>query len=84
MALLDSVKTSLQITGTGFDEVINLKIDEAKEYLLSAGINQEVIESNKAVGLICSMVRDLWTLDSGVCKFSDYTMQRIIQLSKGV
>lgn len=84
MALLDSVKTSLQITGTGFDEVINLKIDEAKEYLLSAGISQEVIESNKAVGLICSMVRDLWTLDSGVCKFSDYTIQRIIQLSKGV
>lgn len=84
MALLDSVKTSLQITGTGFDEVINLKIDEAKEYLLSTGISQEVIESNKAVGLICSMVRDLWTLDAGVCKFSEYTMQRIIQLSKGV
>lgn len=84
MTILETVKTSLQITGTAFDGVLNIHIEEAKEYLRSAGVNEAVIEGEMSKGVLCHMVTDLWTLNGGESKLSPYTMQRIVQLQNEI
>lgn len=78
--LLEKVKTALGVSGTNFDVQLNLYIDEVKEYLLSAGISEEVLNSDKSVGVIIRGVADLWNYGNSDTKLSDYFYQRAEQL----
>lgn len=78
--LLAKVKSCLGITGTYQDETLKIYIDEVKEYLLSAGIAQAVVDSSTAVGVISRGVADLWNYGSGTAHLSEYFYQRAIQL----
>lgn len=79
--LLEKVKTALGITGEYQDATLLLYIDEVKEYLLSAGVAQTVVDSSSSVGVISRGVSDLWNYGSGNTELSPYFMQRAIQLS---
>lgn len=77
MNLLSEIKSRLAITGNYHDELLTAYADDVKEYLLSAGVKKEVVESKKAVGCIAKGVSDLWERES----FSDLFRQRAIQLT---
>lgn len=77
--LLDKVKNALGITGDYQDATLTVYIDEVKEYLADAGVRLEVIESDRAVGVITRGVADLWNYNDG--KLSDYFYQRVSQLT---
>ena len=77
MGLLDEIKKRLSITGDYQNELLLGLIDDVKQYLLSAGVEQSVVNSVKSVGCISRGVLDLWTKDS----FSDLFVQRAIQLT---
>lgn len=77
---LEEVKNRLGITGDYQDSTLNGYIQDVKDYLLSAGVKQEVIESNKSIGCIARGVIDLWNYGEGGT-FSDFFKQRAIQLT---
>lgn len=79
--LLQKVKSALGIGGTYQDTTLTVYIDEVKEYLEDAGVDTNLINSNKAVGVICRGVSDLWNYGSGDAKLSLYFMQRVAQLA---
>ena len=76
-AMLDSVKTSLNITGTYQDETIASYIDEVVGCLKDAG----VASSKVTPGIVSRGVSDLWNYGAGEGKLSQYFMQRAAQLS---
>lgn len=77
MGLLDEIKKRLSITGDYQNELLLGLIEDVKQYLISAGVEQSVVDSIKSVGCISRGVFDLWTKDS----FSDLFNQRVIQLT---
>lgn len=79
--LLKKVKAGLGITGDYQDETLQFYIDEVKAFMLSAGVSQSVIDSPVAAGCIMRGVADLWNFGSGSVKFSEYFIQRVIQLA---
>lgn len=79
--LLTAVKNSLNISGEQFDTTLQLHIDEVKEYLKSAGVLPDVVESTLSVGCISRGVADLWNYGNGDTKLSEYFYQRAIQLT---
>lgn len=78
--LLIRVKKGLGITGDYQDEVIELYIDEAKQYMASAGVKQSIIDSPVSIGTIIRGVSDLWDYGSGSTGLSPYFKERCIQL----
>lgn len=76
MNLLESVKTRLSITGDYHDNLLSGYIADVKEYLLSAGVKSEVVESQKSIGCIAKGVSDLWERE----QFSELFRERVIQL----
>lgn len=76
-AMLDSVKTSLNITGTYQDNTIASYIDEVVAYLKDAG----VASSKVTPGIVARGVSDLWNYGAGEGKLSQYFYQRAAQLS---
>lgn len=79
--LLQKVKSALGIGGTYQDDTLQIYIDEVKEYLEDAGVDVKLINSTKALGVICRGVSDLWNYGSGDAKLSLYFMQRAAQLA---
>lgn len=79
--MLEEVKSNLGITGTFQDETIQGYIDEVKQFLIDAGVDKEIAESKKAIGIITRGVADLWNYGSGGTSLSPYFMQRATQLS---
>lgn len=77
---LSKVKSALGITGTYQDETLNVYIDEVKDYILSAGVPEEVVNSDVSAGVIARGVTDLWNYNGGGGKLSDYFYQRVSQL----
>ena len=71
--ILAQVKTALGICGDYQDQTLRLYINEAKEYIKSAGVSD-------AIGVICRGVADLWNYGAGDAKLSDYFIQRVTQL----
>ena len=55
-------------------------VDEVKAFMESAGVPQNIIESDVSVGCIIRGVADLWNYGSGNAKLSDYFKMRLIQL----
>lgn len=76
--LLTKIKKGKNITGTYQDDTLQIHIDEVKAFMLSAGVSQAVIDSDKAVGCILRGVSDLWEGDS----LSSYFKMRVQQLRK--
>lgn len=81
MDLLQEIKNRLSITGDFHNELLNGYATDTKEYLLSAGVKKEVVESAKSIGVIARGVADLWNFGSGDGKFSEVFYQRAIQLT---
>ena len=79
---LAKVKTALGMNGSNYqDETLSLYIGEVVEFMIDAGVQREVAESEAAVGCIAIGVNDLWNYSSGGVRFSDYFKSRIVQLS---
>lgn len=80
-ALLNMVKTGLGISGDYQDEILKIHIDNVKQFMISAGVAEAVVNSKVSVGAILIGVNDLWNYSSGGVKFSEMFKQRLIQLS---
>ena len=79
---LAKVKTALGMNGSDYqDETLSLYIGEVVEFMIDAGVQRAVAESEAAVGCIAIGVNDLWNYSSGGVKFSDYFLSRVVQLS---
>lgn len=79
---LEKVKTALGMNGSNYqDETLSLYIGEVMEFMMDAGVQQEVAESAAAVGCIAVGVNDLWNYSSGGVRFSEYFKSRVVQLS---
>lgn len=78
--LLNKVKIGLGITGTYQDETLSLYIEDVKDYLIDAGVSTEILDSSVSVGVIIRGVSDLWNYGMGTANFSEYFIQRAIQL----
>lgn len=78
--LLIKVKKGLGISGDYQDATLNVHIDEVKQYMLSAGVSQSVIDSPISIGTIIRGVSDLWDYGSGSTGLSPYFIERCIQL----
>ena len=63
------------------DETLSLYIGEVVEFMIDAGVQRAVAESNAAVGCIAVGVNDLWNYSSGGVRFSEYFKSRVVQLS---
>ena len=77
--LLKAVKASLGITGDYQNETLQVYIDEVKQYMLSAGVDSVVVDSQLATGAIARGVADLWNY--GACELSNYFKERVTQLA---
>lgn len=78
--LLTQVKSALGISGEYQDATLTVYVNDVKGVLADAGVPQNVIESDRAVGCISRGVIDMWTLGSGQAKFSNIFYQRMLQL----
>ena len=79
---LAKVKTALGLNGSNYqDETLSLYIGEVLEFMIDAGVQRAVAESEAAVGCIAVGVNDLWNYSSGGVRFSDYFQSRVVQLS---
>lgn len=81
LEILDSVKKALGITGSYQDDALNVWISDVKSYLESAGVAEEIIDSEVSYGTIARGVADIWDLGSGRGKLSIYFYERAIQLA---
>ena len=79
--MLEDVKKNLGITGNFLNDTINGYIKEIKDFLLDGGIPEEIVESEKVIGIITRGVSDLWNYGSGGTSLSPYFLQRVTQLS---
>lgn len=79
--LLNKVKGNLGITGSYQDTTIQGYIDEVKEFLMDGGVDESIVNSSVASGVISRGVADLWNYGSGGAKLSPYFKQRAIQLA---
>ena len=75
--LLAKVKSALGIVGDYQDETLTEYITEVKAFLIDAGVQ----EKNITVGIVARGVSDLWNYGSGGVGFSQYFLQRAVQLS---
>lgn len=78
--LLTETKTRLNITGTYQDKTLLGYIDDVKNYMIDAGVSQDLINSSVSVGVIVRGVSDLWNYGMGTATYSEYFYQRVIQL----
>lgn len=78
--LLEEVKSRLGITGPYQDDTLSGYISDTKQYLRDAGVSEIVLNSSAAVGVIARGVSDLWNYGTGTTSFSEYFIQRAVQL----
>lgn len=75
--MLEKVKEMLGITGDYQDGTVQDYIDEAKAFLIDAGVK----EQNITAGILARGVADLWNYGGSKGELSDYFKQRATQLS---
>lgn len=78
--VLAKVKDALGITGTHQDNTLNIYIDEVINYMINAGVPENVAKSEVSAGVVARGVTDLWNYNSGGGKLSEYFYQRVAQL----
>ena len=79
--ILAKVKTAMGITTNYQDDLLQIYIDDAKAFMISAGVSASVVTSNAAVGCILRGVIDLWNYTPGGVKFSETFKLRVTQLA---
>ena len=77
--LLTKIKNGLNITGDFQDETLSVYIENAKEFMKSAGVKESVITSPASVGCILQGVSDLWVEKRS--DFSNVFKMRVVQLA---
>ena len=77
MNLLDEVKKRMLISGNFHDKLLLGLIEDVKQYLISAGVDETVVNSKKSIGCIARGVSELFNQN----EFSDFFKQRAIQLT---
>lgn len=80
--LLTKVKTALLLEGDYHNNMLKLYIDEVLDYMRSAGVPDDVLQSERIIGAVARGVTDLWNFGAGNGKLSEYFYQRVIQLVK--
>ena len=78
--LLNKVKNALGVTGDYQDETLKIYVGEVIEYMIDAGVPEDVAKSEVSAGVVARGVTDLWNYNSGAGKLSDYFYQRVTQL----
>lgn len=78
--LLSKVKTALLIEGDYHNDMLKLYIDEVLNYMRSAGVPDDVLQSERIIGAVARGVTDLWNFGAGNGKLSEYFYQRVTQL----
>lgn len=79
--MLEKVKSNLGITGNYQDETIKGYIEDVKQFLIDGGVNELIVESDEAIGIITRGVADLWNYGAGGASLSPYFIQRATQLA---
>jgi len=81
--LLTQCKIGLNInqSTTDLDGVIMQKLFAVKGFMANAGVSENVLESDLAVGCIVLGVSDLWQLSGGDVKFSPVFHVMLAQLA---
>lgn len=83
--ILETVKISLGLEGNSyFDKQLNIYILEVKQYLISGGCDESIVDSDASAGVIARGVADLWNYGSGNAQLSPYFKERAIQLCSKV
>ena len=80
--LLNKVKTALLIEGEYHNDMLKIYISEVLDYMRSAGVPEDTLQSDRIIGAVARGVTDLWNFGSGNGKLSEYFYQRVIQLVK--
>lgn len=79
--VLERVKQDLGMEGNDdHDSILQGYIEEVKQFLLDAGVSQDIVNAETSAGLISRGVSDLWNYGSGGTSLSPYFIQRAIQL----
>lgn len=78
--ILQEVKIRLAITDSYHDKMLLSFIEDAKSYLVSVGITEELLNNRKSLGILARGVVDLWNNKPSDGDFSSIFMQRAIQL----
>lgn len=80
--LLTKVKTALLLEGDYHNDMLRVYINEVLDYMRSAGVPEDVLQSERVIGAVVRGVTDLWNFGSGNGRLSEYYYQRVIQLVK--
>lgn len=78
--LTKRVMVVLGLTDYHYDIVNNFVLDGI-DYLKSSGVKDDVIYSQKSVGVLVQYTTDVWNLTQGQSKLSPFFKERVIQLS---
>lgn len=83
--LLEECKKGLTIPveSTAFDPILLQKVLAVKLFMKSAGVSDENMSNDLAVGVIVMGVTDLWELKAGDIKFSPAFFTLVNQLAMG-
>lgn len=81
LELLTEVKKRIGMTGTYQDETISGHIQDVKDFMIDAGVSDEIMTSTAIIGAVTRGVSDLWDYGSGNGEFSPYFFQRVTQLA---
>ncbi|MCQ2308205.1 MAG: hypothetical protein MJ000_11700 [Bacteroidales bacterium] len=79
--VVSEIKTRLGITGNYHDDLLAAHAADVKEFLIGAGVSEEIVNGAKSVGVITRGVSDLWNYGSGDGKFSQTFFQMATQLA---
>ena len=81
--ILEKIKTGLGIDKeTNYqDDVLQFYIDDARAFMIDAGVPEVVTRSSVAVGCLLRGVNDLWDYGNGTAQLSDYFKMRVTQLA---
>lgn len=71
----------LQEAETAFDNVLNQKIATVKSFMKRAGVSEETLSSEDAIGVIVMGVGDIWNQEAGAVKFSPAFISLTAQLT---
>lgn len=73
---LKVIKQSMNITGEYLDGPLGAKLDDVRQRLVGFGVPESVVDSDTAIGVICTCVDDLYNYK----KLSDYAHMCIANL----
>lgn len=74
---------NIPVESSAFDGTLNQKLLAVKMFMKNAGVSDENMANDLAVGVIVMGVTDLWELKSGEIKFSPVFFTLVNQLAMG-